>query len=193
MRNAPRLLVLPALVSFALVAACRRSEPPATAEADAPAATGTAATAPFPVQPGWVEESPSSSMRVAQFRLPGEAGARDAELAVFAFPGGGSVESNFERWCGQFEQADGSSPRAAARTSREERDGLTVHRIEVGGTYVAETTPGSGVRVNEPGWRLIGAVIEGPKGMHFVKATGPEATLERWRASVDAFLGAARP
>jgi hypothetical protein len=191
MRTAAQLLVPPALF-LALVAACGRSEP-ATAEADAPAPTRAAATAPFPVQPGWVEEPPSSSMRVAQFRLPGEAGAKDAELAVFAFPGGGSVESNFERWCGQFEQADGSSPRAAARTSREERDGLTVHRIEVGGTYVAETTPGSGVRLNEPRWRLIGAVIEGPQGMHFVKATGPDATLERWRSSVDAFLAAARP
>lgn len=191
MRTAAQLLVLPALF-LALVAACRRSEP-ATAEADATAPTRAAATAPFPIQPGWIEEQPSSSMRVVQFRLPGEAGAKDAELAVFAFPGGGSVESNFERWCGQFEQADGSSSRAAARTSREERDGLTLHRIEVGGTYVAETTPGSGVRVNEPGWRLVGAVIEGPKGMHFVKATGPEATLERWRASVDAFLASARP
>jgi hypothetical protein len=178
-----------ALLSLLSLAACSRESVPSSGE---PTATSTSSS-PFPAQPGWVAETPTSSMRVAQFRLPGRDGARDAEFAVFAFAGGGTVESNLDRWCAQFEQPGGGDSREAATTEVTRRDDLTVHRVEVSGTYVAETTPGSGQRLNEPGWKLVGAVIEGPSGLHFVKCTGPAETVDFWRDSVDAFLGSVRP
>src|ERR1044072_9534883 len=53
---------------------------------------------------GWISEQPSSTMRVAQYRLPGDAG--DANLAVYYFgPGqGGSGEGNPGRWVEQVEE-----------------------------------------------------------------------------------------
>jgi hypothetical protein len=52
----------------------------------------------------WIEETPSSGMRRAQYRVTGEAG--DGECVVFYFgPGqGGDAQANAERWAGQFEQ-----------------------------------------------------------------------------------------
>jgi hypothetical protein len=181
------------LVLVSLLVACGGQDEVAGAPAR-PAAQAAPAAGSAAAPEGWVAEAPSSSMRVAQFRLPGADGSGDAELAVFSFPGGGgTAAANLERWIGQFEQPDGGPSAAVAEQSREELDGLTLHRLELGGTYVAETTPGSGVRLEEPGWRLIGAVIEGAEGTRFVKCIGPAETVARWRESVDAYIRTVRP
>jgi len=166
------------------------AEPPAAAQPSASSVAGLT----FDPQPGWVEATPSSSMRKAQYALAGAEGAADAELALFVFPGGGgSVEANIERWCSQFEQPDGRPTREAARTTSETRGALSVHTFDVQGTYVAETAPGSGVRRNEAGWRLLAAIVEGGESPIYVRCVGPAATVEHWSASVDAFLASLRP
>ena len=50
-----------------------------------------------PVPASWQREQPSSSMRLAQFRLPGEP---EAHLVVYFFGAGqgGTVEMNVARW-----------------------------------------------------------------------------------------------
>jgi len=143
----------------------------------------------FDAQPGWVEETPSSGMRKKQFRLPGEGDAEDAELAVFHFPGsGGDAESNIARWCGQFAPIDGRPAREAAEVTTEDRDGMRLTFVDLTGRYVAETTPGSGVRVDKPDTRLLAAVIECSGGPYFVKLVGPADTVEHWKASYQSFL-----
>jgi hypothetical protein len=162
----------------------------ALAQDAAPARPKTVAGVTFtpPADAGWLEEAPSSRMRAAQYRLPrAEGDARDAELVVFHFGGGGgSVEDNLDRWIAQFQQPDGSSSREAAKLEKKQTpDGLTAHLIDLAGTYVAETRPGSGERVNQPGSRLLGAIVETPSGPFFVKLVGPDATV---RAANAAFL-----
>src|SRR3989442_5726999 len=66
----------------------------------------------FKMPEGWVSESPSSKMRVAQYKLPKATGdAEDASLVVYYFgpAQGGSVEANIDRWISQMEQP-GSGP-----------------------------------------------------------------------------------
>ena len=142
----------------------------------------------FTVPNGWVEEPRSSSMRVAQYKLPkAEGDAEDASLVVYYFGKGqgGSTAANVERWLGQMKQADGSAPKEAKQENFE-TNGLKVTTVDVSGTYVAETAPGSGSFNNKPGFRLRGAVVETPNGSYFVKLTGPEKTIAQWNES---FLG----
>ena len=188
------------VAALALCAACASSEhegePPAgepVAQPGAQPAAEPASDAPlrFVAQPDWVEEPPASGMRAAQYRLPGEAG--DASLIVYHFGrGGGSLEANLERWAGQFEQPDGGD--SAARMQRGERrvGGRDVVVVDLSGTYVAETSPGSGERVNEPGWRMLAAVIDTPQGPFYAKLVGPEGTVAAHAERFDAFLGAMR-
>jgi hypothetical protein len=130
-------------------------------------------------------------MRVVTYRLPGEAEADAASLVVYYFSGGGGgVDANLQRWYGQFKQPDGSSTADSAKREERELLGMKVHVVEVSGTYVAETSPGSGVRVNKDDHRMLAAIFESPSGPHFVKLVGPAATVERWRESFDAFLAA---
>jgi hypothetical protein len=136
----------------------------------------------FTVPAGWIEEERTSSMRVAQYRLPKAASdAEDASLVLYYFGQGqgGSTAANIERWVSQMKQAEGSS----AKQETLEVHGLKVSTVDVSGTYVAETAPGSGEFNNKPGYRLRGAVVETPNGSYFVKLVGPEKTVTQWNES----------
>jgi hypothetical protein len=169
-------------LSLALVlAACsstREAEPEQPREPGAPLV--------FTAQEGWAEEEPSSGMRTAQYALG------EASLVVFHFgAAGGTVEANFERWASQFEQPGGDDRSIGASRERTV-SGMPVHEMYMSGTYVAETAPGSGERVNHEGWKMMAAIIESDHGPYYVKLTGPEEVVRHWAPSYDAFLEAVR-
>ena len=134
---------------------------------------------------GWVAQQPSSSMRVAQYGLPGPAG--EATLGIFFFgPGqGGSVEANIERWYGQFEQEDGQ-PAQGRRWTRQVGD-IEIAGVDISGTF----SGGMGMGSAEPqaGYRMLGAIAVHRSGTVFFKMTGPAQTVEQWAASFDEFIG----
>lgn len=148
-------------------------ERPPAAVPEAPAADGTRLGWQLP--PGWTEETPATNFRLAQARIPGAAG--DAELAVFYFGEGqgGGVEANLERWLGQIEPPPGD-PEPERQTFEVESEGLTVHTVFARGTLLPSQM-GMGPEVEQPGAALLGAVVEGPGGPWFFKATGPAETL----------------
>ena len=150
----------------------------------------------YATQPGWIVEEPDSSARVAQFRLPsGEGSDQDAGLVVYYFgsAGAGTVRSNLDRWIGQFEQPDGSASGDAAVITELDSQGLSVTTVDLSGRYVAETFPGSGERVNNPGSRMLAAIVTTEAGPYYVKLLGPEATVARWQSSFDGFIGSLWP
>lgn len=145
----------------------------------APAAgpTGTGRLA-VELPEGWLQEPPANTMRQAQAKIPGAAG--DGEFALFYFgPGaGGGIEANIQRWLAQVEPAAGSEPARETLTVGE----LTVHTVEAEGTLTASPmTMQGGSPEPQPGHMLLGAVVEGPGGPWFLKATGPAATLGPYR------------
>jgi hypothetical protein len=146
--------------------------PPAGA---GPAAPGgpAAARLVFQLPAAWPSETPSSSMRLAQAKIPGRSGADVGELAIFYFGpgGGGTPEANIERWIGQIDQ-----PAAPPHRGEFSSHGLAVTWVEVAGT-MKPSTVGMGPATARPGSRLLGAVVEGPGGPWFVKAIGPDATI----------------
>lgn len=145
----------------------------------------------FKVPAGWVEEERTSSMRVAQYRLPKAVGdTEDASLVLYYFGQGqgGSTAANIERLVGQMKQEDGSASKDKAKEEQLEANGLKVATVDIAGTYVAETAPGSGSFHNKPGYRLRAAVVETRKGSYFVKLVGPEKTVMHWNDSFMSYL-----
>jgi hypothetical protein len=129
-------------------------------------------------------------MRVAQYKLPKAAGdADDASLVVYYFgqSQGGSIAANVERWVGQMKQPDGNAVKDA-KQEQFETNGLKVTTVDVSGTYVAETAPGSGTFHNNAGYRLRAAVVETPNGSYYVKLVGPEKTVAQWNESFLSYL-----
>ena len=145
----------------------------------------------FKAPPEWIVEKPSSAMRLAQYKLPkAEGDNEDASLVLYFFGTnqGGSVQANLERWITQMEQPDGRSSEAIAKQEILTVNHLKVATIDLSGTYIAETAPGSSVRHNKPDFRLRAAVIETPKGTHYVKLVGPSKTVRRWDKAFNAYL-----
>lgn len=145
----------------------------------------------FSAQPDWIVESSTSQSRKAQYRLPAQEGdKRDAHLVVYYFgSGAGSLQANLDRWVGQFEQPDGSSSEDRMQISTRRVDGMPVTLMDLAGTYRAETAPGSGERVNEPGFRMLAAIVESGHGPYYCKLVGPQRTVGHWERSFQRFIG----
>ncbi|RJS22007.1 hypothetical protein DRW03_15750 [Corallococcus sp. H22C18031201] len=122
---------------------------------------------------------PARPMRAATYKLPAAKGdAEGAELAVFYFGAGqgGAVGDNVKRWLGQFQRPDGTSVEKDAKTKTEKVNGLNVTTVDVKGTY-AGGGPMMGPSAPKPGYRLLGAIVEGAEGPLFFKLTGPEKSV----------------
>ena len=143
---------------------------------------------------GWVEQTPSSRMRQAQYLLPRAEGDReDAELVVFHFPGeGGSIQANMARWIGQMSRPDGSSATADAEISERMVRGQKVTLLEVSGTYQSGGMGPMTRGVSKPGYRMLGAIIDTTQGPWFFKLTGPVQTVEKWSDSWTEFVDSLR-
>ncbi|OLC43629.1 MAG: hypothetical protein AUH43_20225 [Acidobacteria bacterium 13_1_40CM_65_14] len=144
----------------------------------------------FTTPHGWQQTQPGSSMRVAEFTLPRAAGdGEDAQLVVYYFGGaGGSVNANIDRWVGQMQQPDGKPSSAVAKKQTRTVNGLAVSLVDVDGTYVAETAPGSTERHNKPNFRLRAGVVQTANGPYFIKLTGPAKTVSSWDRAYDQFV-----
>jgi hypothetical protein len=158
-------------------------------------ANQAAPTLKFNAPSGWVEEKASSTMRVAQYKLPrAEGDSEDGSLVLYFFGQGqgGGAAANIERWIGQMKQTDGSDSKDKAKEESLTVNGLKITSVAVSGTYTAEMAPGSGTFHNNPNYRLRAAVIETPKGFYYLKLVGPEKTIAKWDKSVTEFVGSFR-
>jgi hypothetical protein len=166
--------VRPAIVVFVLTLS--------TAVMLAESAAGLHWTAPAGWKPG-----PPQTMRAATYAVPAAPGDTAASECVVYFFGagqGGSVDANIERWKGQFTNA--GKP-AAAVVSKRTAHGIPMTTIDVAGEYSGLGGP---LAASKPvaGYRLLGAIVEGPGGNIFVKFTGPAKTIAANKAKYDAML-----
>lgn len=126
----------------------------------------------FDIPGNWQQQPPANQMRVAQATIPGAGGNGDLVVFYFGPGGGGGVQDNIQRWVDQMDPTPGSNPQPETFDA----NGFRVTWIDVTGT-LKPSTMGTGPATEQPGSRLYGAVVEGPGGPWFFKATGPEATL----------------
>ncbi len=140
------------------------------------------------VPKGWVSATPSSSMRLAEYRVPAANGAIPVEIVVYFFgPGqGGSPQANLERWKSQFSNPTGGP---VAETVRRDTTGafpLTI--AEYTGTYARGVGTGSSADAARPGHKLIAVVAETPRGTLFFQCFGPAAAVDAQRVTYLRFV-----
>ena len=135
-------------------------------------------------------------MRAATYLVPAAAGDQDnGECGVYYFgqSQGGSVQANLDRWIGQFLQADGKSSPKAAKINTETIHGIKVTTVDVSGAYTGMGGPMAGAGPAKPGYRLLGAIAEGPEGSLFFKFTGPARTVAANQAAFQKMIQSLRP
>ena len=127
---------------------------------------------------GW-KAQPERPMRAATYAVPAAPGDKEpGECAVFFFGRGqgGSVQDNIERWRLQMVGADGKP--AAAKIDKRQAGKLAITLVDSSGGYTGMGGPMASSAKAVPGYRLLGAVVEGPGGNNiFVKFTGPAKTV----------------
>ena len=173
--------------------AASTAKPPATVPVPIPPPAPGAGELTLTAEPGWLTEKPTSAMRKAQYRLPKfDKDTEDASLIVYFFGQGqgGTAEDNIKRWIGQFEQPGGGSSADALSRSQRKVNGMNVTEVELAGTYIAETSPGSGQRLHNEHWRMLAAIVDAKEGSYYPKLVGPEATVAHWEASFRKFVSA---
>ena len=149
----------------------------------AESAAGLRWTAPA----GWKTEA-AQPMRAATYTIAATAGDKGvAECGVYFFGQGqgGSVQDNLDRWKGQVQGSDGKP--APAQVARRTVRGLPITTIDSSGAY---TGMGGPMAASRPvaGYRLLGAIVEGPAGNIFIKFAGPARTVDANRAKFDQLL-----
>jgi hypothetical protein len=112
-------------------------------------------------------------MRAATYVVPAAGDKEDGECGIYYFGQGkgGSVDDNMKRWIGQFEPAQQD-----ARPRKRTIHGLNVTSIDLSGTYTGAGGPMATTKTIKPGYRLLGAIVEAPEGLIFIKFTAPAKT-----------------
>ncbi|HEX5690702.1 MAG TPA: hypothetical protein VFX76_11900 [Roseiflexaceae bacterium] len=151
---------------------------PSAAGDDPAVATFAGLSAPKPAT--WQYRAPAgtSGMRVAEYGVPGVEGSDQANIIVYQFPGGGSFQSNVDRWKTQF-RGEGDAP-VEAKVEEFEADGMKVGVAELNGAY-----RGMNSAEFATDHTLIAAMIETDGNPVFVQFVGPSKTVQSNR---EAFL-----
>jgi len=141
---------------------------------------------------GWIAEKAPTGSRQAQYKLPRVQGdTEDAELIVYYFGGGGGTpQANVARWVGEFTGPDGK-PVNDAKITHKTSNGIPLTIVDVSGTYSSSM----GMMQQggpKPGIRMLGVIAESGNGPWFIKLTGPERTVAKWKPSFDSFLDSIR-
>ena len=121
----------------------------------------------------WKWIAVNSPMRKAQLQVPGADAATAADITFFHFGegGAGGVEANAQRWLKQF-----SGKADAQKTEVQDIGGVKVTLVSTEGTF-SSGMPGGEAKTME-NYALLGAMIENPEGLVFVKMTGPTETVK---------------
>jgi hypothetical protein len=131
----------------------------------------------------WKAVKPASQMRYAEYVIPTRAGS-PLSLTIFYFgpKGGGTVQQNIDRWTGQFDTSQGK----AADVDKQNVNGMTVHTVDVSGTYDAGAAMGgAGPKENQ---RMLAAIAEAPTGNYFIKLVGPRGSVTEQEDEFEAFV-----
>jgi hypothetical protein len=128
-------------------------------------------------------------MRAATYSIPlaaGDQGVAECVVNYFGPGQGGGVDANIERWKGQVLGPDGKP--AAAKIDKRTGRGVPITLIDATGTYIGMGGPMTGGSPPAAGYRLLGAIAEGPGGSVFFKLTGPAKTIAAHQKNFEQLL-----
>jgi hypothetical protein len=141
---------------------------------------------------GWKVEAPRP-MRAATYSITpiaGDEGIAECVVNYFGPGQGGGVDANIDRWKGQVQGPDGKP--APAKIDKRKVGGVPITIIDASGSYTGMGGPMAASPKAIPGYRLLGAIVEGPGGSVFFKLTGPAKTIAAQQNNFDQLLASIR-
>lgn len=140
----------------------------------------------FTVPEGWVAKPiPPGGFIDAEFVLP-KADGDDADGRLTLSRAGGAIEANIDRWRGQF---GGKPEKDEVKTL--DVAGLKVTWVDLSGEFNDSRGPMAPAKI-KAGYRMLAAIIPAGDFSVFVKATGPQKTLEAQAEKLKTFVQSAK-
>ena len=145
----------------------------------------------------WVRESVSAGSLApkAAFSLPPvEGDPHKCTVRITHYPNmkgmPGIDDLNVNRWLRQVTKVDGSPyTRDQAKIEVTEFGHVRLTILDLSGTVSTGMGPAAS---KLPDHRMIAAILDHPRGPHFVKAVGGLPTMQKWRDTILAFLKSAK-
>lgn len=137
-----------------------------------------------PAPAAWQPVEPASSMRSAQFILPGSTGqgADNGEMVAYFFASGdgGTQEANIERWSSEVTDASGKPVKPSVATTKNAMTKVTLVTLQGNYTRGANMVAGAQAKA---GQTLLVAMVETAVGRITLQAYGPSKTVAAHRDS----------
>ena len=133
----------------------------------------------------WSRETPSSSMRVAQYKLDYIKGS--GQLVVFSGIGG-SPDENIERWYKQFKSESNLSIAEIASKWEIVKEELNIKFVHFKGTYMKSDMRMNSVSEELKDYALLAAIISGANEPYYFKMTGPSSLIKSQISLFESFI-----
>ena len=128
----------------------------------------------------WEKVAPRVRIIEHEFSAPAATGNKQPGR-VTIMRSGGTIEANIQRWKNQFSLPRGVDPQEAIKTEQKTVAGLTVHVVDITGTYRDTPRGPFGPKMDRPDYRMLATIIQTrDAGNYFLKFYGPRSTIERY-------------
>jgi hypothetical protein len=134
-----------------------------------------------PVPSGWKSEKPANLLRSFQFKLA-SANPDHADAEVIVFPKAATdVTKNFDKWKAGFTPPDGKKPEDVTKVGQFEVSGVTVHTLDVSGTWKYRERPNDPKSKEEvrPEFRAIWYMVVTKDETTHIRLSGHQSVIEK--------------
>ncbi|MCS7271728.1 MAG: hypothetical protein NZ703_11675 [Gemmataceae bacterium] len=144
-------------------------------------------SAPAPLE--WKNEKPNNRLRSYQFRLPGEAGLADAEIAIYpeSHP---NPDVTFPRWQAQFIVPEGKTIDDISRKGTWDLPGAKAHYLDIQGTWKYRERPKdpTSKEMILENYRVIWVIVAEKEEATHIRFSGPAAVVDRYYKGFEQWL-----
>jgi len=139
----------------------------------------------------WKEETPTSDMRLTQFKLPkAEGDPEDAQLIIFYFKGGsGEPDANLKRQLAKFKPAEGKD-KVVVKLDKIQVGKIEAPYQDITGTLLSKFPPNAPTaKVTEKSnYRQLYVILITDKGDFYPTLIGPAKTVDKHKKDFEEFL-----
>ena len=130
----------------------------------------------FTAPMAWKSVEPANRIIEHELAVPAKDGKAEGVARLTIMAAGGSIDANVARWVAQFKSNDNVVQEA--KTEKLDVNGMPATLVDLSGTYIDSPRGPFGPKVERPGYRLVGAIVETKEeGVYFFKLIGPEETV----------------
>lgn len=141
---------------------------------------------------GWVSVKPSNRLRSYQFKLPGRDASLPAGEVVVSPDSDPDPDKLFPRWKATFEPPEGKAVDDLTKAAKLSANGVTVHLLDVAGTWKYKEFPMAKKEERRPNWRVVWALVVADGAATQVRLSGPVTVVEQHLPAFEKWLKSLR-